>query len=176
MVITLDPRSHHYSRSVMVNVNNIFGVKCSARLMLHVLAPRIKQETKSAFVHEENIVPLLVSPVCMLTISSISIAFASWDQWNTFHKFVGIQANFTQALGYGLLQNCLSSACVKLFCHLASSEAADSFHCYSHKLVALICVVYHCYTSWYLIQFQSIVSTSMLLRFWELQTHTQHPI
>lgn len=78
MAITLDPSPYYYSKSAIVNFNNIFGVICSTRFTPDVLATRIKKENKSVFVREENIAPLLVSPVCVFTTPSISFAFVYW--------------------------------------------------------------------------------------------------
>lgn len=87
--ISHDPSTHRYSRSVMVNINDIFGVKGSAGFMPDALAPRIRREIKSALVREETIAPFLVSPVCVFTVSLISIACSCWA--NEIH-FTGFRA------------------------------------------------------------------------------------
>lgn len=100
MAISHNPSPHYYSRSVIVNFNNIFGFKDSAGITPDVLAPRILRETKSAFVREETIAPLLVGPVCVITTATILMAFTCWG--NTFHRFIRIQANVIQTPRYGL--------------------------------------------------------------------------
>lgn len=138
----------------MVNYNNIFSFKFDVGFMPNVLMPRIRRKTKSAFVHQENIAPLLVSTVCVLTALSISIAF--WDEWNAFLRFAGIQTNFisniwilfAMKLSYWFLcWNFFSYQAVK--CWFLFSVATINW-----SICAVFCVVYHCFNSWNLSNFR----------------------